>query len=303
MANSSSSATAIPHVGPIAGMHRGPGIARRMLRFARRNVLGTLGAGIVLVMILVAVFAPLIATRDQYQLSRARLQAPSSAYRFGTDDLGRDVFSRIVYGARISLWVGFVAVAVGIVGGTLIGITSAYFRGAVDFWLQRLMDGMFAFPTIILALTIVSVLGPSITNVILAVGVVSVPRISRVVRSATLGIMAQPYIEAARALGCSDLRIIARHVLPNCVAPIVILATAGFGTAVLAEASLSFLGLGAPAPEPSWGSMLSGAAQKYVRVAPWLAIIPGLAISLAVFGFNLFGDSLRDVLDPRLRAH
>ena len=274
-------------------------VAGKLLRLARKNILGTAGALIVLVMVLVAIFAPVLTNQDPTRLSRNRLAEPSAQHRFGTDNLGRDVFSRIIYGSRISLYVGFIAVIVGTTFGTIVGAVGAYFRGAVDFWLQRVMDGMFAFPTVILALTIVSVLGQSLTNVIIAVGITSVPRVSRVVRSSALSIMGQSYVEAARAMGCTDLRMLMRHVLPNCMAPIIILATSGFGAAVLAEASLSFLGLGAPLTEPSWGGMLSGAAQQYVRVAPWLAIIPGLAISLAVFGFNMFGDALRDVLDPK----
>jgi peptide/nickel transport system permease protein len=274
-----------------------------VLRFCRRYPLGAVGGALILLLAAVAAFAPLIATQDQYALSaRNRLQSPSSAHYFGTDELGRDIFSRVVYGARISLQVGFIAVGVGVLFGTLIGLACAYFKGAVDFWLQRLVDAMFAFPTIILALAIVAVLGPSTTNVIIAVGIVSIPRIARVVRASSLSVMTQPYIEAARSMGSGHTRIVMRHILPNVLAPIIVMATAGFGGAILAEASLSFLGVGTPPPEPSWGIMLSGAAQQFIRVAPWMAIFPGIAISLAVFGFNLFGDALRDALDPRLRT-
>ena len=276
---------------------------RKLVRFARRYPLGAVGGGLIAVLVLVAVFAPLIATHDRYAIgSRTRLKAPSSEHYFGTDELGRDIFSRIVYGARISLKVGFVAVGIGALLGALVGLACAYFGGAVDFWLQRLVDALFAFPTIILALTIVAVLGPSTTNVIIAVGIVSIPRISRVVRASALAVMAQPYIEAARSIGSSHTRIVLRHILPNVFAPIIVMATAGFGGAILSEAALSFLGVGTPPPEPSWGIMLSGAAQQFIRVAPWMAIFPGIAISLAVFGFNLFGDALRDALDPRLRT-
>ncbi len=272
-------------------------------RFMRRYPLGTVGALLILVLMVMAVFAPLIATHDRFALSsRERRQAPSAQHYFGTDELGRDIFSRIVYGARISLQVGFISVGLGVTFGSLIGLLGAYFRGAVDFWLQRLVDALFAFPTIILALTIVAVLGASTTNVIVAVGIVSIPRISRVVRSAALAIMAQPYIEAAHAMGSNHRRIVLQHILPNVMAPIIVVATAGFGGAILSEASLSFLGVGTPPPNPSWGIMLSGAAQQFIRVAPWMAIFPGIAISLAVFGFNLFGDALRDALDPRLRT-
>ena len=272
-------------------------------RFMRRYPLGTVGAMLILLLMVMAVFAPLIATHDRFALSsRERRQAPSAEHYFGTDELGRDIFSRIVYGARISLQVGFISVGLGVTFGSLIGLLCAYFRGAVDFWLQRLVDALFAFPTIILALTIVAVLGASTTNVIVAVGIVSIPRISRVVRSAALAVMAQPYIEAARSMGSNHSRIVFQHILPNVMAPIIVVATAGFGGAILSEASLSFLGVGTPPPNPSWGIMLSGAAQQFIRVAPWMALFPGIAISLAVFGFNLFGDALRDALDPRLRT-
>jgi peptide/nickel transport system permease protein len=274
-----------------------------ILRFIRRYPLGAVGGALILAMAVIALFAPQIATHNPFALSsRERLKAPSSAHYFGTDELGRDVFSRVVYGARISLQVGFIAVGVGVVFGALVGLVGAYFGGVVDFWLQRLMDALFAFPTIILALTIVAVLGPSTTNVIVAVGIVSIPRIARVARSSALSIMAQPYIEAARSMGAGHARIVVRYILPNTLAPMIVMATAGFGGAILSEAALSFLGVGTPPPNPSWGIMLSGAAQQFIRVAPWMAIFPGIAISLAVFGFNLFGDALRDLLDPRLRT-
>lgn len=272
-------------------------------RFIRRYPLGAVGGGLIALLVLVAAFAPVIATHDQYALSaRERLQAPSREHYFGTDELGRDIFSRIVYGARISLQVGFIAVGLGVIFGTVVGLACAYFGGTVDFWLQRLVDALFAFPTIILALAIVAVLGPSTTNVVIAVGIVSIPRIARVVRASALGVMAQPFIEASRSMGSGHVRIVFRHIFPNVFAPIIVMATAGFGSAILSEAALSFLGVGTPPPEPSWGIMLSGAAQQFIRVAPWMAIFPGIAISLAVFGFNLFGDALRDALDPRLRT-
>jgi peptide/nickel transport system permease protein len=272
-------------------------------RFIRRYPLGAVGGALIALLVLVAIFAPLIATHDPYTLSaRERLQAPSREHLFGTDELGRDIFSRIVYGARISLKVGFIAVGLGAVFGTIVGLACAYFGGPTDFWLQRLVDALFAFPTIILALAIVAVLGPSTTNVVIAVGIVSIPRIARVVRASALGVMAQPFIEASRSMGSGHARIVFRHIFPNVFAPIIVMATAGFGGAILSEAALSFLGVGTPPPEPSWGIMLSGAAQQFIRVAPWMAIFPGIAISLAVFGFNLFGDALRDALDPRLRT-
>lgn len=276
---------------------------RGVARFVRRYPLGAVGAALILMLVITAVFAPLIATQDRFALSsKERRVAPSAQHYFGTDELGRDIFSRIVYGARISLQVGFISVGLGVTFGSLIGLAGAYFGGAIDFFLQRLVDALFAFPTIILALTIVAVLGSSTTNVVIAVGIVSIPRIARVVRSAALAIMAQPYIEAARSMGSNHSRIIIQHILPNVMAPIIVVATAGFGGAILSEAALSFLGVGTPPPNPSWGIMLSGAAQQFIRVAPWMAIFPGIAISLAVFGFNLFGDALRDAFDPRLRT-
>lgn len=290
-------------VGWVAAPPRWRSPFHRTFRFMRTYPLGAVGGALIVALVVLAVFAPLIATHDRFALSsRERRQAPSAVHYFGTDELGRDIFSRVVYGARISLQVGFISVSLGVTVGALIGMLGAYFRGAVDFWLARLVDALFAFPTIILALTIVAVLGASTTNVIVAVGIVSIPRISRVVRSAALGVMAQPYIEAARSMGARDGRIVMQHILPNVAAPIIVVATAGFGGAILSEASLSFLGVGTPPPNPSWGIMLSGAAQQFIRVAPWMAIFPGLAISLAVLGFNIFGDALRDALDPRLRT-
>lgn len=276
---------------------------RRLGRFAKRNPLGAVAAVAILLLAVLAVFAPLIATHDQYSLSFLEpFESPSRAHFFGTDDLGRDVFSRVVYGARISLWVGFLAVAISIGIGTPTGILSAFAGRWIDYVLQRIVDALFAFPTIVLGLAIVTVLGTGITQVIIAVGIVSIPRVARVVRASALSVMQEPYIEAAHSIGAPGVRVMLRHILPNVFAPVLILATAGFGTAILAEAALSFLGVGTPPPEPSWGIMLSGAAQQYIRVAPWMAIFPGIAISIAVFSFNLFGDALRDVLDPRLRG-
>jgi len=276
---------------------------QRARRLARRNPTGAFAMVLLVFLIVVALFAPVIATHDPFSLnSTAVLAPPSGEHYFGTDNLGRDAYSRIVYGARISLYVGILSVALSTGLGVPVGLISAFAGKKVDYIIQRFNDAMFAFPTIILALAIVAALGKGVTQVIIAVGVLGAPRTSRVVRASALGIMSMPYIEAARCMGAPSARIIFRHVLPNVLAPVVVLASAGFGGAILAEASLSFLGLGTPAPQPSWGGMLSGAAQQFVRSAPWLAIFPGLAISAAVFAFNLFGDSLRDILDPRLRG-
>jgi peptide/nickel transport system permease protein len=272
-------------------------------RFLREKPLGVLGGVIILAMIVVALLAPALASYDPYELRVPdRFTPPGGAFWLGTDEYGRDLLSRLLYGARISLYVGLVAVGLGTTSGTLLGLVSGYFGGKTDFILQRLTDWLLAFPTLVLALAIVAALGQSTTNVILAVAIVIVPTAARVIRATVLIVREQVFVEAGRAIGCSDGRLLWQHILPNCLAPYLILATAGLGNAILAEAALSFLGLGTPAPEPSWGTMLSGAAQQYVWRAPWMAIFPGAAISLAVFGFNLFGDALRDVLDPRLRG-
>lgn len=276
----------------------------RLRRLARRQPLGLVAVIILSVLSFSALFAPLLTGgADPLAMSAANvMRPPGNGHLMGTDDLGRDVLARILYGARISLWVGFISVGISLGVGAPAGMISAYAGRWVDFAIQRIVDAMFAFPTIILALAIVSVLGAGIVQVTVAVGIVGIPRIARVARASTLGVMAQPYLEATTCMGASVPRVIFLHILPNILAPLIVLGTAGFGVAILAEASLSFLGVGTPAPQPSWGTMLSGGAQQYVRNAPHLAIFPGLAISLAVFGFNMLGDSLRDILDPRLRG-
>ena len=276
----------------------------RLVRVARRNPLGAAAAGILFVMTVMSLGAPIVtAGVDPFAIDpNALLKWPGNGHLLGTDDLGRDVFTRIVYGGRISLWVGFISVGISQSIGTSLGVISAYKGKNVDFAIQRVVDAMFAFPTIILALAIVSVMGRGILQVTVAVGIVSTPRVARIARAATLSVMGQPYLEATTSMGATTLRVIVRHILPNIMAPLLVIGTAGFGAAILAEASLSFLGLGTPAPQPSWGTMLSGNAQLYARSAPYLALFPGIAISLAVFGFNLLGDALRDVFDPRLRG-
>jgi len=231
-----------------------------------------------------------------------RLQGPSYQHLMGTDDYGRDVYSRIIWGSRTSLYVSLLAVALGTILGTIIGLTSGYFGGIYDLIMQRLMDSLMSIPGLVLAMVIMAALGTNINNVVLAIGIAIMPHHARIVRGATLSIKASPFIEAAHAIGSRNLRIQLVHILPNVTAPIIIMATAGLGSAILTESSLSFLGLGVPPPEPSWGRMLSGSARKYMETAPWLVIFPGLAISLAVLGFNLFGDSLRDWWDPKLRG-
>ena len=273
------------------------------LRFARQRPLGAIGAVIILIMILAALLAGLIAPFDPLVTNyTAMLQAPSWLHWFGTDSFGRDVFTRIIYGSRTALWIGFVSSLVGATLGAIIGVTSAYFGGKVDLVLQRFMDLLLSFPLIILALVVVSLLGSGMTNVILAITVPMVPRCALVLRSSALALREMPFVEAARALGFGPLHIILRHMLPNVMAPYLIMLTAFLGQAILLEASLSFLGLGVAEPQAAWGLMLRGAAVEFAERAPWMAIYPGLAISLSVFAFNLFGDSLRDALDPKLRV-
>jgi peptide/nickel transport system permease protein len=271
--------------------------------FFRRKPLGAIGGTIIFGMVIVAIFAPIVTFYEPTRTSFGNdLQSPSLTHWMGTDTWGRDVWTRIAYGARISLYVGLLSVATGSLGGALIGLVSAYYGGKVDAFIQRIMDSMMAIPTLILALAIMSALGQSLNNVVLAIAIPQIPRANRVVRSQALAVKESEFVLAARAIGSSDMRIILQHVMPQCVAPWLIIATAGLGTAIIAEAGLSFLGLGVPEPTPSWGSMLTGRVRNYYAVAPWLAIWPGLAISVAVYGFNLFGDALRDVLDPRLRG-
>lgn len=232
----------------------------------------------------------------------AMLQAPSFSHWFGTDSFGRDVLSRIIYGSRTALWVGFASSSMGASLGAIVGVASAYFGGKTDLIVQRFMDLLLSFPLIILALVVVAILGPGTTNVILAITVPMVPRCALVVRSSALSLRQTPFVDAARALGFGHMRIIFRHMLPNVMAPYLIMLTAFLGQAILLEASLSFLGLGVAEPVAAWGLMLRGAAVEFAERAPWMAIYPGIAISLSVFAFNLLGDSLRDALDPKLRV-
>ena len=274
-----------------------------VIDFVRRRPLGAVGAVIILVMSALALTAGWISPYDPLENDyAAMLSAPDLAHWLGTDAFGRDVLSRIIYGSRTALMVGLGASLIGATLGSLIGVASAYFGGRTDLIVQRIMDVFFAFPVIVLALAVVAVLGTGAGNVILAIATPMVPRCARVVRSSALAVREMPYVDAARASGFGDSRIILRHMLPNVMAPILIMATAFLGEAILLEASLSFIGLGVQEPTAAWGLMLRGAAVEFAETAPWMAIFPGLAISLAVFGFNLLGDSLRDALDPRLRT-
>lgn len=274
-----------------------------ILFFIRRYPLGAAGGAIMIVFVLSAVFAGFIAPLDPLQTNAAAsLEAPDSTYILGADKMGRDNFSRIVYGARVSLIVAVSSTLLGGIIGVFLGLMSGYLLGWFDLITQRLIDIMQALPLLVMALVMAASLGPSIENTIIAISIPLVPHAARVVRSSTLSLRELPFIEAARAGGMGELRIAIRHILPNTLAPLIVLFTAQLGSAILVEASLSFLGLGVPEPHPSWGRMLSESAAEYVRSAPWLVIFPGIAISLAVFGTNLLGDALRDMLDPRQRS-
>ena len=271
--------------------------------FVRRRPLGAIGAGVVVLMIAVGLFADVLAPYDPVAVDfGAMLARPAAQHWLGTDAFGRDVLSRLIYGSRTALLVGFGAAFFGTTIGAILGVGSAYFGGRVDLYLQRVMDCVLAFPLIILALAIVAILGNKLPNVIAAITIPMIPRCALVIRSSALSIREMPYIDAARAAGFGHARIILRHMLPNVMAPYLILLTAFLGQAILLEASLSFLGLGVQEPTAAWGLMLRGAAVEFAETAPWMAVFPGLAISLAVFAFNLFGDSLRDALDPKLRS-
>jgi peptide/nickel transport system permease protein len=278
-------------------------VVRGVWRLIKEKPLGACGAVIILALLLCALLAPLIATHPYDQANvRYRLKPPGAQFYLGTDNLGRDLFSRIVYGARISVTVGFGAVGLGILLATTVGATSGYFGGKFDVLVQRLVDAWTAIPNLMGLLTAMAVLGPGLLNIIIVLGVFTAANSSRIIRSAALAAKENQFVEAARAVGASHLRIILCYILPNIMAPIIIIATINLGAVILAEAALSFLGMGVPPPYPSWGEMLSGSGRSYMHKAPWMATWPGVAISLAVFGFNMLGDALRDLLDPRLRG-
>jgi peptide/nickel transport system permease protein len=269
----------------------------------RRHPLGALGLIIVVTFVLTAIFAPFLATHDPLSTNPAvSLARPGAENWLGADFMGRDMWSRIIYGARISLIVGIASTFLGFLIGVSIGLISGFWGGWVDLVVQRLNDVLQALPLLVLAIVMAAALGPSLQNTIIAISIPVIPNVARVIRSNTLSLREMPFVEAARAQGMSELRIAIRHVLPNTLAPVIVLATAQLGSAILVEASLSFLGLGIPEPHPSWGRMLSESAAEYVRTAPWLVIFPGLAISLVIFGTNLLGDAARDILDPRERS-
>jgi peptide/nickel transport system permease protein len=273
----------------------------------RRKPLGAVSAVVILGLLAVALLAPLLAPRDPYALNLderglpIRMQGPTAAFPLGTDPLGRDVLSRIVYGARVSLIVGFASVLIGTGLGTVLGLVCGYWEGRLDYVIQRGVDTAMAIPGIVLALAVMSVLGQSLTNIVLVIALVIAPGASRVVRGTVLAVKQATFVDAAQALGASPGRIVSRHVLPNVFAPILVIATVWLGNAIVIEAALSFLGLGTPPPTPTWGAMLSGEGRRNLETAPYLAIFPGVAISIVVLAFNMLGDALRDLLDPRLR--
>src|SRR6266699_2097010 len=276
--------------------------AGRLRLFFYRHPLGAIGALIMALFVFAAVFAPLITGYDPLTTdAAASLARPGAAHWLGCDFMGRDVYSRIVYGSRISLAVGIGTLSLGLTCGVLIGLTSGYLGGWIDLAAQRLIDILQSLPLLVMALLMTASLGPSLKNTIIAISIALIPSSARVVRANTLSLREQPFVESAKAIGMSEVRIAFRHVLPNTLAPLILLGTAQLGATILIEATLSFLGLGVPEPHPSWGRMLSESAAEYVRTAPWLVVFPGLAISLIVFGTNLLGDAVRDILDPRQR--
>ncbi|MCP4221803.1 MAG: ABC transporter permease [Actinomycetia bacterium] len=268
--------------------------------FMKTQPLGVLSAVVILILLISAIFAPILANHDPSELGRtSQLDSPSTEHYFGTDEIGRDIFSRVLYGSRISLIVATFTVVVSTVLGTALGAVSGYFEGRIDMVLQRLVDAVMSIPVLILALFIVALLGASVRNVVIALAVIYTPRFSRIARGEMLRVKNAAYVAAAEALGSKPWRVIRKHGIPNIVAPIIILASLTFGQAIVAEAALSFLGVGAPITEPSWGQMLSR-GREYTRVAWWVVVFPGTALSLGVLAFNLLGDSLRDHLDPKL---
>jgi len=289
---------------PISG-RRSPraGWAGWLRSFVARKPLGAIGGALVLLLLVVAAAAPVLAPYP-YDVGNAavRLQGPSLAHPFGTDANGRDMLSRIIWGAQISVTVGFGAVLISTVLAVTVGIVSGYFGGWLDLTVQRLVDIWISFPALVLLISLVAVAGPGLWSVTAILGILLAPGTSRVVRSAVIGIRHLPYIESASCIGAGHSRVLLKYILPNVLAPIIVLATVQLGTAILAESTLSFLGYGVPPPHPAWGGMLSGTGRAFMLQSPWLSIWPGLAISLAVFGFNMLGDALRDELDPRLRG-
>lgn len=271
-------------------------------RSFKKSKVSLVGAGIVIFFIILAVIGPFIAPQgiNEQDLTK-RLLAPSADHWFGTDDFGRDIFSRIIHGARISLWVGFFSVILSVIIGSLLGIIAGYYGKWIDTIISRIFDIMLAFPSMLLAIAVVSVLGPSLQNALIAIAIINVPNFGRLIRSKVLSVKEEEYIVAAKAIGMRDARILFSHILPNSITPIIVQGTLAIATAIIEAAALGFLGLGAQAPAPEWGKMLAD-ARKFLLNAPWTMIFPGLAIMLTVLGFNLMGDGLRDALDPKMKS-
>ena len=271
--------------------------------FFRRKPMGAVGAMSLIVVVLAAILAGLIAPYDPLvQDVPSRLQPPSAQHLFGTDEFGRDVFTRILFGARVSLYVGLLSVLSSSAMGTIVGVGSGYLGGKLDLAVQRVVDALMGFPALVIAILLIAALGSSLNNVVIAISIAFAPRLARIARSTALSVKENDYVLAATALGAGTLRVLVYHVIPNCLTPLIVISTGYLGSAIVAEAALSFLGLGVPPPHPSWGQMLQGAARRYTEAAPWMVVFPGVALTVAVFGFNLFGDALRDTLDPRLRG-
>ncbi len=281
-----------------------PFLLEVVARLVKEKPLGTFGGVIVLVLFLVGIFANFIAPYGYNEMTlSARLQAPSTTYWLGTDNLGRDLLSRIIYGARISMIVGLSVPAISVLGSLILGVVSGFFGGRTDLIIQRFVDTVMCFPGLVIMLTVIAITGPGLTQLILLLGILGALGGSvRVMRSAVLGVMGNMYLDASRAVGCTNIRIMYKHILPNIMAVVIVSFSMGMGGAILAEATLSFLGFGIPPPAPSWGGMLSGPARRYMLQAPWMALWPGVALSLVVYGMNMFGDGIRDILDPRLRG-
>ena len=274
---------------------------RNNIKIALQNRSIQLGGGIILLLVILAIFAPIIAPYDPAKLALGkRLSAPSAAFLFGTDEFGRDIFSRVVFGARLTLYVGLVAVGIGLVSGVTIGVLAGYFSGWIRTLLMRSIDYLYTFPDILIALGLVAFLGPSLSNVMIAVGISVIPYYARVTYSVVLIERNKPYFEASEIVGASHLRLIVKHLIPNILPPLIVVASLGFSAAVLSAAALSFLGLGAQPPDAEWGRMLAD-GRNYITRSPWILLFPGLAIIITVLGFNILGDGIRDVLDPRQR--
>lgn len=272
-----------------------------LLHRVKRNRIGALGGILALTILAIALLAPVIAPHDPNEMFiMNRMEAPSSLHPMGTDRFGRDGLSRVLYGTRVSLWVGITSVGIGVAGGLVFGLISGYYGGSWDYVIMRLMDVLFAFPSILLALVVIALLGPSLVNTMIAIGITYIPIFTRIVRASVLSAREQDYVQAAITLGIKDSRLLRVHILPNILAPIIVQASVALSGAILTEATLSFLGLGIQPPTASWGSMLSE-SRRYMELAPWTTIFPALAIMVTVLSFNLFGDGLRDALDPRLR--